>query len=84
MLKLLGFGVLAAGFAIASVAAEEKATDSRLFELRTYHAMPGNLDDLLARFRDHTTKLFAKHGMSNIGYWVPVENKENILVYLLV
>ncbi len=83
MLKLLGFGVLAAGFAIASAAAEEKAPDTRLFELRTYHAMPGKLDDLLARFRDHTTKLFAKHGMSNIGYWVPVENKENILVYLL-
>lgn len=68
---------------MASLFAEAKTPDPRLFELRTYHAMPGKLDSLLARFRDHTTKLFEKHGMTNIGYWVPVENKDNILVYLL-
>lgn len=62
---------------------EEAARDTRLFELRTYHAAPGKLDDLLTRFRDHTCALFEKHGMTNIGYWVPVENEQNILVYLL-
>ena len=68
---------------MVSLFAEEKAPDPRLFELRVYHAMPGKLDSLLTRFRDHTTKLFEKHGMTNIGYWVPVDNKDNILVYLL-
>ncbi len=58
-------------------------TDSRVFELRTYHAAPGKLDALHARFRDHTVKLFAKHGIANIGYWVPLENDGNVLTYIV-
>ncbi|GAB3176025.1 NIPSNAP family protein [Telluribacter humicola] len=54
----------------------------RVFELRTYTANPGKMDDLLARFRDHTVKLFNKHGMTNIGYWIP-QDKENTLIYIL-
>lgn len=57
--------------------------DTRFFELRIYHAAPGKLDDLNARFRDHTMELFKKHGMENIGYWVPVDNTNNLLIYLL-
>ena len=60
-----------------------KATDCQLLELRTYHAAPGKLDEVLARFRDHTLKLFEKHGMTNVGYWVPVDNKDNLLIFLL-
>lgn len=57
----------------------------RVFEMRKYYAMPGKLDALNARFRDHTTKLFEKHGMQNIGYWMPAEGPEagRVLVYLL-
>ncbi|MCX6879763.1 MAG: NIPSNAP family protein [Verrucomicrobia bacterium] len=83
MTKYLTTALLVAGLSIASASAVDKARDSRLYELRTYHAEPGKLDALLARFRDHTTKLFEKHGMANIGYWVPVENKDNLLIYLL-
>ena len=75
--------ILAAGLSISSIHAAEKAPDTRLFELRTYHAQPGKLDKLMTRFREHTTKLFEKHGMTNIAYWVPVENKDNLLIYLL-
>ena len=64
-------------------AARSAAKDTRLFEMRTYHAAAGKLDDLHARFRNHTTKLFEKHGMTNIGYWVPVENADNLLIYVL-
>ena len=63
-----------------SQAAEQ---DSRCFELRVYYAAPGKLADLNTRFRNHTLKIFEKHGMTNIGYWVPVENPDNKLVYLL-
>ena len=59
---------------------EEK---NRVFEIRTYYANEGKLDALLARFRDHTVTLFKKHGMTNVGYWVPADNKENKLVYML-
>jgi len=57
-----------AGLDIAQ--AEEK---NRVFEIRTYYANEGKLDALLARFRDHTVALFKKHGMTNVGYWVPTE-----------
>lgn len=59
------------------------AEDTRVFEMRTYYANPGKLADLHARFRDHTCKLFEKHGMENIGYWVPLTNVEEKLVYVL-
>src|SRR5437667_10281485 len=57
--------------------------DTRVYELRTYTAAPGKLDALNARFRDHTCKLFEKHGMTNVGYWVPVENADNKLYYII-
>jgi hypothetical protein len=54
-----------------------------LYEMRFYYSPEGKLETLLGRFRNHTTKLFEKHGMKNIGYWTPIENKENKLVYIL-
>ena len=53
--------------------------------MRTYTTVDGRLDALLTRFRDHTTKLFEKHGMTNIGYWVPQDAplSKNTLVYVL-
>jgi hypothetical protein len=59
------------------------AADTRCYEMRIYYAAPGKLDALNARFRDHTCKLFEKHGMVNIGYWLPMTNTDNKLVYLL-
>jgi hypothetical protein len=62
------------------------AADSRCFELRTYHAAPGKIDDLHKRFRDHTLKLFEKHGMESLGYWVQLDkdgNKTDRLTFLL-
>ncbi|MDQ3440445.1 MAG: NIPSNAP family protein [Planctomycetota bacterium] len=61
------------------------AASGRVFEMRKYYALPGRLDALNARFRNHTTALFQKHGMENIGYWVPTEGPEagKVLVYLL-
>lgn len=59
---------------------------SRVFELRTYHAAPGKLDALHARFRDHTNALFKKHGMSMVGFWVPTDADKgagDTLVYML-
>jgi hypothetical protein len=63
----------------------EAQTRGRVFELRTYTAEEGKLEALHARFRDHTTKIFEKHGMTNIGYWSPKDEPlaKNTLVYLL-
>jgi uncharacterized protein (DUF1330 family) len=65
----------------------DKSSDApRVFELRTYTASPGKLDDLNKRFRDHTMRIFESHGMTNIGYWTPMDEdkgKGNTLVYIL-
>ncbi|MEO7414421.1 MAG: NIPSNAP family protein [Opitutaceae bacterium] len=71
------------GFAGSANAA---APDARVYELRTYTATPGNSENVLKRFRDHTTKFFEKHGMVNVGYWVPADAADGAgekLVYLL-
>jgi hypothetical protein len=55
---------------------------AEVYELRTYTANEGKMEGLLARFRDHTTKIFESHGMKNIGYWL-TEGKSPKLVYLI-
>jgi hypothetical protein len=56
-----------------------------VYELRIYHVAPGKLEELLARFRDHTMKIFERHGMKNVAYWTPVDDpqKGNTLIYIL-
>ena len=71
--------------ALLSVVTSGNAADkeNKLFEMRVYYAAKGKLDALNARFRDHTLKLFEKHGITNVGYWVPVENPDERLVYVI-
>jgi hypothetical protein len=63
----------------------DKKVEPRVFELRTYYAKPGKMKALHARFRDHTNKLFDKHGMTIIGFWSPTDEKaaEEKLIYIL-
>lgn len=60
-----------------------EAHDSRVFELRTYYAQEGKLEALLDRFGNHTCRIFEKHGIENIGYWVPENNPDNLLIYII-
>jgi NIPSNAP len=77
--------LLSAALSAASQRADPKQAATTVYELRVYHAAPGKLGELLARFRDHTAKLFEKHGMKNIAYWTPVDepDRDNILIYIL-
>jgi hypothetical protein len=65
--------------------ASSRPTTTSVYELRVYHTYPGKLDDLLTRFRDHTMRLFEKHGMRNIAYWTPTDDplKGNALFYVI-
>ncbi len=78
-MKILSAFILV--FLASAVIAQTK--DTRYFELRIYYAASGKLDALITRFSDHTTKIFEKHGMQNIGYWLPVTNDKNALYYIL-
>src|SRR5580693_8424908 len=50
---------------------------AKVYELRIYHAVPGKLESLVARFRDYTDKLFAKHGMKCLAYWTALDEPAN-------
>ncbi len=69
----------------SSAALESQSAAGRVFELRTYTAPEGKLPNLQARFRDHTMRIFERHGMKNVGYWVPQDSpaKDNTLIYLI-
>lgn len=56
-----------------------------MYELRIYHAVPGKLESLVARFRDYTDKLFAKHGMKSLAYWTALDEpvKSSTFFYIL-
>jgi hypothetical protein len=68
---------------IAGVTRSEAQAPNHVYELRVYHANPGKLDALNQRFRDHTITIFNKHNMKSVGYWVPQDNKDNVLIYVL-
>ncbi len=78
-------GLLPAALAINKAASASELPASTIFELRVYHCYEGKLPDLLKRFREHTTKLFERHGMKNICYWTPLDDpaKSNTLIYVL-
>ena len=75
---VFGMSGIAWGFA-------QQRQNTRFFELRVYTAAPDRMDKLVARFRNHTTRLFEKHGMTNVGYWTAVsgDNAERTLVYVM-
>lgn len=88
ILVALGLLVFGLGFAAGQFADAESvvsAQGNRIFEMRTYTAPPGKLDALNARFRDHTTRIFERHGITNVGYWTPQEGPlaDNTLIYIL-
>ena len=75
--RLLPLFLLLSAFAFAQ---------NHVYELRTYTTYEGKLEALKARFRDDTNRIFKKHNMEAIGYWVPQdpERSKNTLIYILV
>ena len=74
--RLISLFLLFCGFAFAQ---------NKVYELRTYTCFEGKLDDLKKRFRDHTIRIFQRHGMESVGYWVPddPEKSKTTLTYII-
>jgi hypothetical protein len=79
--------LLLAGFAAGALTQHTLTAQSadKVFELRTYTAPDGKLGELHSRFRNHTLRIFEKHGMTNVIYLSPIDApaSQNQLVYLL-
>ena len=88
-LVVFAVAVFVTGFTAATLwqgdTAVQAQSNGKVFELRTYTTMEGKLPNLLARFRDHTRRIFEKHGITNIAYWVPQDapESENTLIYII-
>jgi hypothetical protein len=69
----------------AALQPKADSASTTVYELRVYHTYEGKLNDLLKRFREHTTKLFEKHGIRNVAYWTPLDEpaKSSTLIYIL-
>jgi hypothetical protein len=80
----LAFGVAGIGWGYA-----QQSNAPGFFELRVYTALPGKRDALAERFATRTAKIFARHGITNVGYWIPVQSDpelgisaENTFIYI--
>lgn len=88
-LLAMSAAIFAAGFVLGSLVEPGVEAQARsggqVFELRTYTTPEGKLPNLLARFEEHTMRIFEKHGMKNVGYWTPQDapDSENTLIYIL-
>ena len=86
MTRALMSALIVGASALLTSAAPPDESRDRVYELRTYHTNPGKLDDLHRRFRDHTNRLFKKHGMTIVGFWTPRDDKDGkggTRIYLL-
>jgi hypothetical protein len=55
-----------------------------IHELRIYRTLPGRLPNLLARFQNHTLRIWEKHGIRQAGFWTTmIGESNNELTYLL-
>ena len=80
--------VFVAGFVAGNVSQSwsvARAQSQRVFEVRTYTTAEGKLQDLHKRFRDHTMRIFKKHGMESVIYLAPQDAplKDNTLIYVI-
>lgn len=74
----------ASWFSILATTAVQAAEAAPVYELRIYTTHPGKMNDLLKRFREHTCAIFERHGMSNVGYWLPIEQKDGDKLYYIL
>lgn len=84
-MKMKFMAALALLFSGIAIGRAYQPAPAKVYEMRTYTSTEGKFEAVNARFRDHTVRLFAKHGMKSVGYWVPSEGPTagNTLIYIL-
>lgn len=85
MIQAISTAAILPGPVWAAMRGEGEPVGTAVYELRIYHAAPGKLQELLARFREHTDKLFERHGMKSVAYWTLTDEpqKSDMLIYIL-
>lgn len=68
---------------LGTVVQSNAQSPKHIYELRIYHANPGKLQALEARFANTTDRIFRRHNMNPVGYFVPLDNPQNLFIYIL-
>src|ERR1700720_1377229 len=76
VLAILGLAVGVAG--VGWGYAQQQKNFPGFYELRGYKAQPGKRDALAARFASGTANVYARHGSTNVGYWIPIETDKEL------
>jgi len=92
MLKWKIAALLGIAFGVGGLSwgvAQERKSAAGFYELRVYTAKPGKRDALAARFANRTAAIYARHGITNVSYWIPQESDpelgisaENTFIYM--
>ena len=72
-------------FGLSTLRGSNADPGHHVYELRLYHVNAGKMDELKARFRDHTDAIFKRHNMNSVGYWSPQDppSSQNLVIYIL-
>ncbi len=55
-----------------------------IYELRVYHVLPGRMPAMLARFQNHTLRIWERMGIRQAGFWTTLVGESNQdLTYML-
>ena len=87
--KIVALAGLACGVGGVGWGYAQQQTAPGFYELRVYTALPGRRDALAARFANRTAAIYARHGITNVGYWIPQQgdpelgiSAENTFIYI--
>ena len=69
----LCFGMVGTAWGLA-----QRRTAPGFYELRIYTAQPGSRDALAERFASRTADIYSRHGITNVGYWIPQQSDEDL------
>lgn len=82
-MKRIALSLLLLTFCLSAFSQQLRDIKSNYFEMRVYTANEGKMPDLIQRFQNHTMGIFERLGMENVIYWLPVDESDNTLTYIL-
>src|SRR5436190_23299420 len=76
--KIVAAAGILVGIAGAGWGYAQQRNAPGFYELRIYKAQPGKRDALAARFASRTAATYARHGITNVGYFIPQQSDKEL------
>jgi hypothetical protein len=76
--KALAMAGVAFGVAGVTWGYAQQPAAPGIYELRIYQAEPGKRDALAQRFATRTAAIYERHGITNVGFFTPLESNAEL------